>query len=238
MAEIFQFKQFQVNQENCSMKVGTDGVLLGAWANVTDANQILDIGTGTGVIALMAAQKNLEASIVGIEIDPSAAQEAQINVANSSWHDKIQIVNQSIQDYANEANQKFDSIISNPPFFTGGTLSTSQDKTSVRHTVKLSHNALLSAVRTLLADTGKFSLILPYIEGLRFVEMAKTYNLYPNKITEVYPDQSKKLERLLISFGKKEVMDFTTDKIYIRDTITKDFSQAYQMMTKDFYLKF
>ena len=220
------------------MKVGTDGVLLGAWTTVSQATQILDIGTGTGIIALMAAQKNKKANIIGIEIDPSAAEEAQINVSNSPWQKKITIINQSIQDYANESNQKFDCIISNPPFFTGGTLSTSQDKKSVRHTVKLSHNALLSAVRTLLNESGRFSVVLPYIEGLRFIEMAQTYNMYPIKMTEVYPDQSKKLERLLISFGKKEIADVEPDKIYIRDASTKDFSEAYKEMTKDFYLKF
>ncbi len=237
MSDVFKFKQFSIEQTECSMKVGTDGVLLGAWVEATGCHTILDIGTGTGVIALMQAQKNSAAKIIAVEIDDKAAQEAQKNVRNSRWANNITVVHQSIQDFANQTEEYFDHIISNPPFFTGGTLSSSQNKTDVRHTIKLSHNALLGAVRNLISPQGSFSLILPDIEGYRCIELAKTYNLYPKKVTEVYPDQDKPLERLLISFGKSE-HPYQTDTLYIRDAKTKDFSQGYKSLTKDFYLKF
>jgi len=238
MEEEFNFKKFSIAQSDCAMKVGTDGVLLGAWTNCSDSIDILDIGTGTGVIALMIAQRNNEANIKALEIDQPAATQAQQNVNRSEWSSRITVINQSIQDYQREIDDQFDHIITNPPFFTGGTLSNSQDKTSVRHTTKLSHNDLLGAIRNLLRPTGTCSLILPGIEGYRCIELARSYNLYPNKITEVYPDQSKPLERLMISLGKVEIKDYPTDKLYIRDQATQDFSNEYRELTKDFYLKF
>ena len=238
MEEECKFKKFSIEQSDCAMKIGTDGVLLGAWTDCTNSKNILDIGTGTGVIALMIAQRNPEATIKAIEIDQQAAKQAQQNVDHSDWSQNITVINQSIQDYQREMDDTFDHIITNPPFFTGGTLSRSQDKTSVRHTTKLSHNDLLGAIRNLLAPTGTCSLILPDIEGYRCIELARTYNLHPQRVTEVYPDQSKPLERLMITLGKKERQDYPADKLYIRDADTKDFSQQYRELTKDFYLKF
>jgi tRNA1Val (adenine37-N6)-methyltransferase len=238
MEEVFKFKQFSIAQSDCAMKVGTDGVLLGAWTDCAGSNTILDIGTGTGVIALMIAQRNADADIMAIEIDEQAAQQAQHNVDQSDWSKKITVINQSIQDFQRENTQTFDHIVTNPPFFTGGTLSRSQDKSSVRHTTKLSHNDLLGAIRNLLTPSGTCSLILPDLEGYRCIELARTYNLYPHRVTEVYPDQSKPLERLMITLGKKEEGDYLIDKLYIRDQNTKDFSEQYKELTKDFYLKF
>lgn len=238
MEEVFKFKKFSIEQSNCAMKVGTDGVLLGAWTDCTHGNNILDIGTGTGVIALMIAQRNPQATIKAIEIDEQAAKQAQQNVDLSAWSQNITIINQSIQDYQSETEGTFDHIITNPPFFTGGTLSRSQDKSSVRHTTKLSHNDLLGAVRNLLSPTGTCSLILPDIEGYRCMELARTYNLHPQRVTEVYPDQSKPLERLMITLGKEKREAYLADKLHIRDAATKDFSQEYRELTKDFYLKF
>ncbi len=220
------------------MKIGTDGVLLGAWAKIDSAKHILDIGAGTGVIALMAAQKNDQANIVGIEIDEASAKEATNNATNSPWNSRVKILNTSLQDFVKHHNDKFDHILSNPPFFTGGTLSSSQDKTSVRHTVKLSHSDLLRATQSLLSNEGRFSVILPHIEGLRFIEMAKSYNLYPIRQCDVYPDQTKKLERLLITFCKKESSDVIPEVLYIRDSPSSEFSEDYKFLTKDFYLNF
>ncbi len=176
------------------MKIGTDGVLLGAWTDCLNRDNILDVGTGTSVIALMMAQRNPSAKIYAIGIDDEAAQQASDNLSNSSWSKCIEVNNQSIQDYWRATTQQFDHIITNPPFFTGGTLSHNQDKTSVRHTTKLSHSDLLGAFRNLLSDNGTFSVVLPAIEGYKCIEMAKTYNLYPITLTEAYPDQAKPLE--------------------------------------------
>ena len=238
MEEVFNFKKFSIAQSDCAMKVGTDGVLLGAWTNCSNCMDVLDIGTGTGVIALMVAQRNPDATIKAIEIDQQAATQAQQNVDQSAWSSRITVINQSIQDYQRDVDNTFDHIITNPPFFTGGTLSNSQNRSSVRHTTKLSHNDLLGAIRNLLKPAGTCSLILPDIEGYRCIEIARTYNLHPQKVTEVYPDQSKPLERLMISLGKEVRQDYPIDKLYIRDQDTKDFSPQYRELTKDFYLKF
>ena len=148
MEEVFNFKKFSITQSDCAMKVGTDGVLLGAWTNCSSCTDILDIGTGTGVIALMVAQRNPHATIKAIEVDQQAATQAQHNADESAWSSRITVINQSIQDYQREVDNTFDHIITNPPFFTGGTLSNSQNKSSVRHTTKLSHNDLFCLLYT------------------------------------------------------------------------------------------
>lgn len=236
--EVFRFKAFSVDHNENAMKVGTDGVLLGAWANTSNRMKILDIGTGTGLIALMLAQKNNNAQITAVEIDEKAATLAQNNVNNSPWSSRIIVINQSIQNYARKAAEKYDLIVSNPPFFSGGTFSSSQDKALIRHTVKLAHSELLSSVRSLLQSDGSFEVILPYIEGLRLIELAKTYGLHAQHMTTVYPDESKKAERLLISFGKSACDQPMNESLYIRDETTKDYSNPYKALTKDFYINF
>jgi tRNA1Val (adenine37-N6)-methyltransferase len=238
VAEVFKFKQFEIEHDESAMKVGTDGVLLGAWVNINSKQRILDIGTGTGLIALMLAQRNALAQIDAIEIDEKAAQLAMKNVNNSEWVKRIEVINESIQNFSKSSIKSYDLIVSNPPFFSGGTFSKSQDKTTVRHTVKLAHSDLLSSVRSLLQKDGHFAVILPNMEGLRLIELAETYRLYPHEITEVYPDEEKKVERLLISFSKTKVTDPSKNALMIRSADTKDFSDDYKLLTKDFYLNF
>lgn len=201
--EPFRFKQFSVAQDRCPMKVGTDGILLGAWAGAKGTKRILDIGTGTGLIAIMLAQRTSNDTIIdGVEIDPSSFQQAQENMANAPWTNRIHAIESSIQDYAKVASDTYDLIVSNPPFFSGGTISQNQDKTSVRHTVKLPHGDLLSATRALLAKEGRLAVVLPYIEGLRFQELAATYSFYVVRVTEVRAKASKAVERLLMEFER------------------------------------
>ena len=233
----FQFKQFAVDQRSSAMKVGTDGVLLGAWVDASGAQGILDIGTGTGVIAIMLAQRNATAEVVGVEIDQKAGEEAQRNMQSSPFADRLQIVNQAIQDFSwNTANQ-FDLIVSNPPFFSGGTLSYAGDRNLVRHTAKLSHGDLINSVKRLLAPKGSFSLILPYIEGLRFLELAKRARLFPVRITEVFPRRSGKANRLLVSLSREETTPLK-DQLWIREETSEEYTPEYKELTRDFYLNF
>ena len=146
------------------MKVGTDGVLLGAWAAVKQAQHILDIGTGTGLIAIMLGQRNAKAIIHGVEIDEIAFAQAYGNMDAAPWNDRLKAIHSSIQEFAKTQERKYDHIVRNPPFFSGGTFSNNQDRNSVRHTVKLPHGDLLNAVQKLLSVDGRFSVILPYIE--------------------------------------------------------------------------
>jgi tRNA1Val (adenine37-N6)-methyltransferase len=218
------------------MKVGTDGVLLGAWADVAEAKKILDIGTGSGLIAIMLAQRNDEAQIHGVEIDEPSFVQASQNMAQSPWSDRLQAIPTSIQDFTATTSNRYDLIVSNPPFFTGGNLSYSQDRNSVRHTIKLPHQDLLSAVRKLLSDQGRFALILPYLEGLRFCELAATYQLYCSAMIEVLPKASRPVERLLLEFSRTK-KDPLVEQLVLQEEENQDRPAAYQALTKAFYLK-
>lgn len=219
------------------MKVGTDGVLLGAWADATEAASILDIGTGTGLIAVMLAQRTENATIQAVEIDEEACSQAKENMANSPWADRLTCVHDSIQNFAKTVDHRFDLIVSNPPFFSGGTFSNSQDKNSVRHTVKLPHGDLLAAVRSLLSPDGKFCMILPQMEGLRFREMAANYGLYCSKLVEVLPRAGKSIERLLLQFELKQKTLEKTQLVIHNGEGSNDWSQAYRGLTEAYYLK-
>lgn len=236
MSSVFKFKQFEINQDGCAMKVGTDGVLLGAWANVENVKNILDIGTGTGVIAIMLAQRNQEAQVDAVEIDASACKTAQNNMENSPFAARLNSYEEAIQDYAKSSRKEYDLIVCNPPFFTGGTLSSSTSRNEVRHTIKLPNGDLLNCVRRLLKKEGKFCVVLPFIEGLRFKELANNYNLYCTKMTQVKSKKEKPVERLLLQF-EKEPLPEVTDQIIIQFEKRNDFTPDYIDLTKEFYLK-
>ncbi len=237
----FTFKQFKIHQDRCAMKVGTDGVLLGAWADVENVLSILDIGTGTGVIAIMLAQKMVhieEATIDAVEIDEISVEQAQENMANSPFANKLTVFHNSIQEFAKTHTDKYDLVVSNPPFFTGGTLSSTGDKTNVRHTVKLPHGDLLHATRALLHKNGRFCVILPLIEGLRFIEIAGTYGFYLTRRSDVRPKKDKGIERLLLQFELTN-RTFTHDEFIIQNSRDeRDYTEGYKELTKDFYTIF
>jgi len=236
-SDIFKFKQFQIAQEQCSMKIGTDGVLLGAWVSTEGANSVLDIGTGSGVIALMVAQRTKAAKISAVEIDEKSFNQAKQNIDNSPWSSRMDLYNNTIQDYAKTINQTFDLIVCNPPFFTGGTFSNNQERNDVRHTIKLPNGDLLMCANNLLNKNGKFCVILPYIEGLRFKEMAETYGLYTNRVTSVIGKVGKPVERLLIEFCKEKCDTVKEDELVIQIGGRDEYSEEYVSLTKDFYLK-
>ncbi len=233
----FYFKQFHIHQDKVPMKVGTDGVLVGAWADVLHKKSALDIGTGSGVIAIMLAQRmGTEADIHAIDVDDFAIQQAQENFNHSPWPSRFVIHHQSIQSYAVESTIKFDLIISNPPFFTGGMLSDQNHRNEVRHTIKLPHGDLLLAVDKLLSPLGSLAIILPYLQGLRFIEISALYRLYPRRITEVKSRSEKSIERLLIEFGRTPSIPVQNELVI--HSIDNQFSDAYKELTQDFYLNF
>jgi tRNA1Val (adenine37-N6)-methyltransferase len=240
-SNVFQFKKFAVAQDQCAMKVGTDGILLAAWARVGEVRRILDIGTGTGLIALMLAQRQTLAQVIGVEIDQGAAKQAQDNVAASPFADRVKIIQGSIQDYTQAAAETFDLIASNPPFFSGGVLSENAGRAEVRHTVKLSHQDLLRSVQRLLAPDGSFCLVLPWLEGLRFMELAKSYHLYTWQKIKVSPSPEKAPNRLLLSFRKNpppgDLPEEGVLSIYAKDGADAPRSEAYEQLTADFFLR-
>ena len=234
----FVFKQFKIHQDRCAMKVGTDGVLLGAWADIEKAQTILDIGTGTGVIAIMLAQKSANTegvTIHAVEIDDVAVTQAQENMADSPFSSRLTVFHDSVQNFAKLQPDKYDLIVSNPPFFTGGTLSSNGDKTNVRHTVKLPHGDLLNATRELLNKNGRFCVILPLIEGLRFIEISRTYGFYLTRRSDVRPKQDKGIERLLLQFELSN-RTFSHDELIIQNSRDeRDYTEGYKELTRDFY---
>lgn len=230
----FQFKSFTIEQSGAKMKVGTDGVLLGAWVDASNCQRILDIGTGTGVIAIMLAQRNAEAQVTAVEIDREAAALARSNFQNAPWSQRLAVHEAAIQDYSNDEGT-FDLIVCNPPFFTGGTLSNNAERANVRHTVKLSHGDLLRSVRRLLSAEGKFDVVLPLIEGLRFKEMAEMSGFHCVRMTEIKGHIDKNVERLLLSFSKRPAI-CKTDLISInKGTGRHEYTDEYVDLVKDFY---
>ncbi len=232
----FQFKQFRIIQEQSAMKVGTDGVLIGAWANITDTAKILDIGTGTGLIALMLAQRS-KASITAIEIEKISIDEAHFNLSQSQWEDRISVIHQSLQEFSEISTQKFDLIISNPPFFENDKRAAEINRSNARHSDLLSYNDLIVGVNKLLNKNGRFVVIFPNTEGEIFIQKAKQNNLFLNKLTKVFPTPQKQVNRYLMEFSfiKKEII---TASITIREGINSEYSEAYKKLTKNFYLAF
>ena len=216
------------------MKVGTDGVLLGAWSKAIEGN-ILDIGTGTGLIALMLAQRTQTALIDTIEIDEAASKEAQENFNNSNWKDRLTISNISLQNY--QPNKNYDLIISNPPFFINATKAPKATRNNARHTDTLSFDELIDSVKRLLANTGIFSLILPLNEANHFIKLALQSKLFLNRKCLVKPNPSKSAKRVLMEFSFSE-RELVEEELTIETENRHEYTKEYISLTKDFYLKF
>ena len=232
----FVFKQFTILQDRCAMKVGTDAVLLGSWVITSDAKKILDIGTGTGIIALMLAQKS-DAIIDAIDIDTNSFIQAEQNVSNSHWKERIHIHHISLQQFATSCKFKYDLIVSNPPYFVDSSKASEESRTNARHTDQLPFDDLLNGVLNLLNSTGKFYVILPTKESQVFREMAEKQNLFLTKLTRVITRTDKPEKRLLMKFefNQHEVEE---DSIIIEKEGRHCYTDEYTELTKDYYLGF
>lgn len=232
----FAFKQFTIKQNNCAMKVGTDAVLLGAWVNASQSINILDIGTGTGVIAIMLAQKS-NATIDAIDIDESAYKQAIENVMACPWNDRINVHHAAFQDFSTTNKKKYDLIVSNPPYFIDSTKTPEEARTYARHTDMLEFEELLDGVLKLLTDDGIFSLILPSKEGELFRDIAESKELYLTKLMRVKPRDDKPEKRYLMKFEKKR-KSFSESSIVIEHEEHHSYTDEYKELTKDYYLAF
>ncbi|OIQ34671.1 MAG: tRNA (adenine-N(6)-)-methyltransferase [Bacteroidetes bacterium MedPE-SWsnd-G1] len=238
MSSEFRFKQFTIRQENTAMKVGTDGVLLGAWAQLKEAFSILDIGTGTGLIALQIAQKWYAEVIDALEIEDAAYEQAVENFEQSDWGDRLFCYHASFNEFVSEMeNEKYDFIISNPPFYT----STVKEDTVVsarlkaRHVESLSYEELLKGTAKLLAEKGECAYIIPFKEEASFLKIASNYNLYPNRITRVKGTEKAEIKRSLLQLSFQEVKpEFSELVIEIKRHV---YTQEYIDLVQDFYLK-
>jgi tRNA1Val (adenine37-N6)-methyltransferase len=218
------------------MKVGTDGVLLGAWANVDDTTTVLDIGSGTGLISLMIAQRNPQARITAIDIDSEAIGQTEINIRNSPFADRIKYEHTSIQDFANICTDRFDLIISNPPFFNRSLKSPDEQRSLARHTDTLPVDTLISLSAQLLSGKGRIALIYPYEYKDLLIETARRNDLYCNRITNVYPTPWSSPKRILMEMRKDTATSMTESNLVI-ETERHIYSEDFIELVRDFYLK-
>ena len=230
----FRFKQFTVFQDRCAMKVGTDGVLLGAWCGLEGAASVLDIGTGTGLIALMAAQRS-SAEVVGVELDTEAATQAVENVERSPWKDRVSIVCSAIQAYASSSGRRFDRVVSNPPYFVDSQKSPVAGRSMARHADVLPYDELLSSVVSLMTPEGRFSVIIPTLDFPRLEGLAQAQGLYCVRRTDVYSTPSSPSKRVMAEFSLTEGR-CACDELVIEDGGPLHYSEAYRALTSDFYL--
>jgi tRNA1Val (adenine37-N6)-methyltransferase len=229
----FRFKRFMVNQEDCAMKVGTDGVLLGAWADVRPGCSVLDIGTGTGLVALMAAQRGA-GRVTAIEIDTAAAAQAARNAAGSEWPDRIEVVAVDIADY--KSDTLFDRILSNPPYFRDSLRSPDTGRNTARHNDTLSYETLVKCSASLLAPGGLLCVVLPYDAVDEFMRHAQLAGLCLARRTDVVTAPGREPKRSLLAFGTEYVQS-VTDVLSMRDDDGNE-SVRYVELVKDFYLKY
>ena len=231
----FTFKQFYIDHSRCAMKVGTDGTLLGAWAEVPAEGRILDIGTGTGLIAIMAAQRTSSARITAIDIDSACIEQARENVAATEWHERIEVTHSSLQEFASA--EPFDVIISNPPYFVDSLLSPDAARTTARHTETLSFTDLVQGVERLLAPEGRFALILPPAEMAQFLTAARG-RLYVERRCEVWTTPRSGVRRIMAELSFTPNASPQSEKLIIEDSGPQGYSEEYKRLTRDFYLKF
>jgi len=229
---MFHFKQFSVSHSESTMKVGTDAVLLGAWMPIPEnCDNILDIGSGCGVISLMLAQRT-EAMITGIDMDKKSVKEAQKNAENSPWKERIHFFQENVQDFIQKTPQKFRLIITNPPFFENSLKSPKSKRNRSSHNDNLSFETLISSVDMLLTEKGVFGIILPIniVDKIKIITLEK--RLYATKKTYIYPTPYKKPNRILIMFEREE-KPCEKDQLVIRDN---GYTDEYLLLVKE-YLK-
>lgn len=229
----FHFKHFSVSHD-FGMKIGTDAVLLGAWLPIDHSARILDVGTGTGIIALMLAQRNAP-EIVGIDIDKESVAEAQHNVLQSPWKDKIRI---QLGDFCDKSLintlEKFDLLVSNPPYFIHSMKSPFENRNMARHSESLPFETMIQNAKFILKPEGKLSIILPVPESKLFTKLAENHQFYPEIICDVLPYPNASANRKMILFQQKK-SNPTFETLCIRNT-NRSYSAEYKSLTRDFYL--
>jgi tRNA1Val (adenine37-N6)-methyltransferase len=232
----FRFKQFTILQEKSVFKVGTDGVLLGACADLAGAKRILDVGTGTGLIAIMIAQRS-NAEIVAIEPEENSYLEACANVSNSKWQKKIMIQNTGFQKYSSRLQDLFDVIISNPPYFRDSLKNPDEYKASARHTGSLTSSEILAGAGNLLNQAGSLQLIMPYAEGTLFIAEASQYGFFCNRIIRVKPNPTGDIKRLILKFERKRKT--VSEKFLTIETGNRHhYTEEFKEIMKEYYLNF
>jgi tRNA1Val (adenine37-N6)-methyltransferase len=232
----FKFKQFEVHQDRCAMKIGTDGVLLGAWTSLEpQPDSILDIGAGTGLIALQMAQRSLAETIDAIELDENAYEQCVENFETSPWSDRLFCYHAGLDEFTDEIEDNYDLIVSNPPFYSEKVTSGDASRDKARQNISLPFNELLEGVSKLLSKKGLFSVIIPFKEEAEFINLANEFGLYMVRVTRVKGNPNADFKRSMLEFSffkaKPEIDELTIE--LKRQQYTKE----YISLTKAFYIK-
>ena len=232
----FQFKEFTIQQDRCAMKVGTDGVLLGAWTSLAqEPNSILDIGAGTGLLTLMMAQRSTAELIDALEIDDATYEQCVDNLEASPWGDRLFCYHAGFDEFVAEIDDTYDLILSNPPFYTENYTTENEQRDKARFNFSLPFEELISGAAKLLSPNGTFNVILPYKEESYFLEIAKANNLFPLSITRVKGNPTSEIKRTLLELSFKNVSSTYSELII--ETERHVYTPEYITLTKDFYLK-
>ncbi len=235
----FQFKQFTIEQDRCAMKIGTDGVLLGAWAPIEhNPFSILDIGTGTGIIALMLAQRSAAEQIDALEIDENTYEQATDNFENSPWNERLFCFHAGLDEFMEEPEDEYDLIVSNPPFYSEDYKTDNEQRDLARFQDALPFKDLIEAADLLLSENGILAVIIPFKEEDRFLAIAKEFELYPTRITRVKGTPTTEIKRslLALSRNKTNLFLFSIDELTI-EIERHEYTPEYIALTQDFYLK-
>jgi tRNA1Val (adenine37-N6)-methyltransferase len=234
---MFSFKQFTVQQDKCAMKIGTDGVLLGAWCPI-DNNpfSILDIGTGTGILSLMLSQRSNAEQIDALEIDEKAYEQCVENFENSPWSDRLFCFHAGLDEFVDEPEDEYDIIISNPPFYSEDYKTDSSQRDLARFQDALPFEDLIEAADLLLSENGIFAVIIPFKEEERFIDLCAEVELFPVKVTRVKGSHTTPIVRSLLAFKRYELSVLTADELVI-EINRHEYTDDYINLTKDFYLK-
>jgi len=236
MSKPFKFKQFTVKQDRCAMKIGTDGVLLGAWTSLkNNPFSVLDIGAGTGILSLMMAQRSYAEQIEAIEIDDDAYEQCAENFENSPWNDRLFCYHASLLEFVEEVEDAFDLIICNPPFYSEDYKTENKSRDLARFNDAMPFKHIIYAVAHLLVEDGIFSIIIPKKEESDFIELASAVGLHPQRILHVKgnPDADVKRSLIELSYMENEV---EISELII-ETDRHNYTEDYINLTKDFYLK-
>lgn len=241
MENSFRFKQFEVEQNHCAMKIGTDGILLGAWAQAVQPERILDIGTGTGLIALMLAQRFPHAIVDAVEIEPNAAEQAARNFSRSPWPERLHLHHLSIQSFASSRLHEnvFSLIVSNPPWFVDSLKSSESRRNLARHTDSLSHDELLNSVRLLLRNSGRFGVVLPFADSASFIFSAHKRHLSCRRQCHVRSKPGLSPHRILLEFETAQAeSSVIRQELIIENEQHHDYTETFRELTREFYLRF
>lgn len=231
----FQFKKFIVYHDKCAMKVGTDGVLLGAWVGISSSKNILDIGTGTGLISFMLAQRlNYNCSIDAIDMEENAIIQVHEN-ANRNAISCIKIHLSSLQDYIKKSQTKYDLIVSNPPYFTSSLQAPNYARTLARHNDSLSLKELIYLASNLLSETGRIAIIYPYSDKELILKYSELCGLYITRLTSVKGDASKSYKRVLVELSKRK-QSFQENELIIEES-RNNYTEDFKALVKEFYIK-